>query len=55
MAVLNGKYTFPKEKEGVYSEGLKELIRGCLVVKPEERWEIGELVRRTKEALGRLE
>jgi len=35
MAVLNGKYSFPNE--GSYSEGLKEIVRECLRVKPNER------------------
>lgn len=39
MAVLNGKYSFPAG-ENTYSEGLKELIRAMLIVKPEERPDI---------------
>lgn len=43
MAVLNGKYVFPTADEGHYSEGLKQLIQGCLKLKPEERLTIDEV------------
>ena len=36
MAVMNGKYSFPSS-DGGYSEGVRELVRMCLVVKPENR------------------
>lgn len=42
MAVLNGKYSFPTN-EGNYSEGLKEIVRRCLRVKPQERPNIDEV------------
>jgi len=42
MAVLNGKYSFPTS-EGSYSEGLKEIVKECLRVKPNERPEIDQV------------
>ncbi|GAA5888017.1 hypothetical protein JCM16303_000180 [Sporobolomyces ruberrimus] len=54
MAVLNGKYSFPTN-EGKYSEGLKEIVRRCLRVKPQERPDIDEVIRLTESALGRLQ
>lgn len=41
MAVLNGKYAFPGD--GTYSEGFKEIVKMCLVVKPEERPDINQV------------
>lgn len=43
MAVLGGKFTFPSDGRGGYSEEFKELIKGCLKVKSEERWGIDEV------------
>lgn len=53
MAVLNGKYTFPPG-ETTYSEGLKGLIASMLVLKPEGRPTIDEVIQMTKVAIQRL-
>ncbi|GAA5853877.1 hypothetical protein JCM5353_003719 [Sporobolomyces roseus] len=54
MAVLNGKYSFPTS-EGSYSEGLKEIVKECLRVKPNERPEIDQVIKMTEQALERLQ
>lgn len=41
MAVMNGKYAFPGD--GTYSEGLRDLVRLMLVVKPQERMGIDKV------------
>lgn len=43
MAVMGGKFTFPSDGRGDYTEGFKDLIRGCLKVKSEERWDIDQV------------
>ncbi|KAI5476405.1 serine/threonine-protein kinase [Pseudohyphozyma bogoriensis] len=52
MAVLNGKYSFPKD--GNYSEGFRELIQLMIKVKPEERPNIDQVIEATKQAIARL-
>lgn len=56
MAVLGGKYSFPNESVGggKYSEGFKELIKGMLKVKVEERWDIHQVIGFTEKTLERL-
>jgi serine/threonine kinase 16 len=52
MAVLNGKYAFPSEDR--YSEGTRGIIKACLVVKPEGRPDIDQVIRLTEGALAGL-
>ncbi|KAM0748389.1 Pkinase-domain-containing protein [Meredithblackwellia eburnea MCA 4105] len=55
MAALSGKYRFPDEgKASVYSEGFKDIVRGCLKVKVEERWDIDQVIDATQTALAKL-
>ncbi|KAL8277388.1 hypothetical protein RQP46_010228 [Phenoliferia psychrophenolica] len=53
MAVLNGKYAFPSD--GHYSEGLRDLVKMMLVVKPDERPDIDRVIEATKAAIARLQ
>lgn len=43
MAVMGGKFIFPSDGRGDYTEDFKDLIRGCLKVKSEERWDIDQV------------
>ncbi|GAA5906129.1 putative serine/threonine protein kinase ENV7 [Sporobolomyces salmoneus] len=54
MAVMNGKYSFPSN-EANYSQGFKEIVKRCLVVKAEERPGIDEVIQLTETALSRLQ
>lgn len=55
LAVLNNKWDFPKGEREIYSEGFKEIVRRCLVTKPEERADIDEVIALTTKALERLQ
>ena len=50
MAVRSGNYKFP-EKDKVYSEGFKELVKFMLVVDPAKRPDIHQVVERTQQTL----
>lgn len=41
MAVLNGRYSFPED--GNYSGGFRDIVKMCLIVKPEQRPDIEQV------------
>ncbi|SDA03018.1 BZ3500_MvSof-1268-A1-R1_Chr11-1g03263 [Microbotryum saponariae] len=43
MAVMNGKYDFPRSSEGRHSEGFRDLIRMMLKVDPKQRPDIHQV------------
>ncbi|KAE8225282.1 hypothetical protein CF319_g1957 [Tilletia indica] len=43
LAVLNGAFKFPTD-DSRYSEGLKNIVRACLQLKPDERPDIDKLI-----------
>lgn len=54
MAVMNGSWKFPDQRAdggGVYSEATKEIVRRCLVLKPEDRADIEEVLELTDKAI----
>ncbi|KDQ59307.1 hypothetical protein JAAARDRAFT_154656 [Jaapia argillacea MUCL 33604] len=54
MAVMNAQYKHPPKYQSVYSEGLREVIDGCLKVGVQERWDIHQVIEMTDRALQRL-
>ncbi|KAL9934848.1 hypothetical protein V8E36_006623 [Tilletia maclaganii] len=50
LAVLNGAFKFPSD-DSRYSEGLKNMVRACLQLKPEERPDIDKLIGLVETAL----
>ncbi|GAA94070.1 uncharacterized protein L969DRAFT_45043 [Mixia osmundae IAM 14324] len=55
MAVLNGQYKFPSGSGDKYSQPLKDLISSMLIVDPESRPDIHQVITSTKAALARNE
>lgn len=55
MAVLNGAYKMPPSSEDPYSEKTRDIIRQSLVVKPEERPSITQIIELANTALRGLE
>lgn len=55
LAVMNGGWKFPEGNAARgYSEGLRDIVRACLKVKPEERADIDGVIELTENALQRL-
>ncbi|KAK0531694.1 Serine/threonine-protein kinase env7 [Tilletia horrida] len=50
LAVLNGAFKFPAD-DSRYSEGLKNIVRACLQLKPEDRPDIDRLIEMVQTAL----
>lgn len=49
LAIMNGQYRFPATPE--YSEGLKDIVKKCLTVDPEQRPFIKEIIEETKKLI----
>ncbi|KDE05248.1 NAK protein kinase [Microbotryum lychnidis-dioicae p1A1 Lamole] len=54
MAVMNGKYDFPRSSEGRHSEGFRDLIRMMLKVDPKQRPDIHQVITSTEAVIARL-
>ncbi|SCV73357.1 BQ2448_7283 [Microbotryum intermedium] len=54
MAVMNGKYDFPRSSEGRHSEGFRDLIRTMLKVDPSQRPDIHQVITSTEAVIARL-
>jgi len=53
LAISNGKYEFPK-KNDIYSDDIKELIQLCIVVDPEQRPAIEQVLSKALEVQSRV-
>ncbi|PWY97622.1 Pkinase-domain-containing protein [Testicularia cyperi] len=55
LAVQNGSYKMPSSSEDPYSEKTREIIKRCILVKPEERPDIDQVIELTNASLRGLE
>lgn len=53
LAVMNASWKFPSQDRG-YSQNVRELVKGMLVLEPDKRPSIDQVVERTEAALARL-
>ena len=54
LAVLNGSWKFPPDDQ-VYSQGLRELISAMMVVNPEKRPDVHNVIAMVEKVLSRLQ